>query len=110
MEALRISPNFTADDWMAFNEKESAHSPKAIEIVKDRLNGRFLHFADKCLGEDFSGFVVLSIDCLLVGSIQQSIDGVQDGRNRSSGASHCPRQGEVKRVKLELGDSEAGIR
>ena len=52
-------------------------------IVKDRLHGRFLHFADKCLKDDYSGFVVLSIDCLLVETIQQFIKGETDGRKKS---------------------------
>jgi hypothetical protein len=84
METLRISPKYTSDDWTALDKTDATHWPKAVAIVKDRLHGRFLHFADKCLKDDYSGFVVLSIDCLLVETIQQFIDGVTDGRNKST--------------------------
>ena len=73
METLRISPKYTADDWDKLNIKKKADWPLAVAIVRDRLHGRFIHFADKCLKEDYSGFVVLSIDCLLVETIQQFI-------------------------------------
>ena len=84
METLRISPKYTSDDWTALDKTDATHWLKAVAIVKDRLHGRFLHFADKCLKDDYSGFVVLSIDCLLVETIQQFIDGVTDGRNKST--------------------------
>jgi hypothetical protein len=83
METLRISPKYTSDDWTALDKTDATHWPKAIAIVQDRLHGRFLHFADKCLKEDYSGFVVLSIDCLLVETIQQFIEGETDGRKKS---------------------------
>jgi hypothetical protein len=84
METLRISPKYTSSDWAALDRTDAAHWPTAVAIVRDRLHGRFLHFADKCLKDDYSGFVVLSIDCLLVETIQQFIDGVTDGRNKST--------------------------
>ena len=84
METLRISPKYTSGDWTALDRKDAAHWPKAVKIVRDRLHGRFLHFADKCLKDEFSGFVVLSIDCLLVETIQQFIDGVTDGHGASA--------------------------
>jgi hypothetical protein len=65
MEALRISPKYTGAHWKALDVTNPAHWPKAVRIVRDRLHGRFLHFADKCLKADYSGFVVLAIDCLL---------------------------------------------
>lgn len=83
METLRISPNYSSDDWTALDRTDAAHWPKAVEIVRDRLHGRFLHFADKCLKDEFSGFVVLSINCLLVETIQQFIEGVIDGNGQS---------------------------
>jgi hypothetical protein len=51
--------------------------------VHDRLYGRFLHFADKSLEYDYSGFVVLAIDRLLVEALQQFYDGVTDGSGES---------------------------
>ena len=84
METLRISPKFTADDWDKLNMKKKADWPQAVAIVRDRLHGRFIHFADKCLKDEFSGFVVLSIDCLLVETIQQFIDGRKHSKKKSA--------------------------
>lgn len=61
------------DDW-----------PAAAAIVRDRLHGRFIQFADKCLSDVSSGFVVLAIDCLLIETIQQFIDGITDGSGQST--------------------------
>lgn len=43
METLRISPNYTSDHWKALDANDPTHWPKAVEIVRDRLHGRFLH-------------------------------------------------------------------
>ncbi len=51
--------------------------------MRDRLQGRFVHFADKCLQDVYSGFVVLSIDCLLVETLQQFIEGITDGTGQA---------------------------
>jgi hypothetical protein len=83
METLRISPKHTAKDWEKLDRNEPTDWPKAVRIVRDRLHGRFLHFADKCLKDDYSGFVVLAIDCLLAEALQQFIDGVTNGDRRS---------------------------
>jgi hypothetical protein len=83
METLRISPKYTSDDWTALDKTDAAHWPKAVAIVRDRLHGRFLHFADKCLLDVYSGFVVLSIDCLLAETIQQFIEGRKHSKKKS---------------------------
>ncbi len=72
---LRISPKYTADDWDSLILTKTAHWDKAVAIVRDRIEGRFLDFADQCLPNPNSGFVVLSIDCLLVETIEQFIEG-----------------------------------
>ena len=83
METLRISPKYIASDWKKLDRNKTADWPKAVRIVRDRLHGRFLHFADKCLKDKFWGFVVLALDCLLVEALQQFIDGVTNGSGRS---------------------------
>jgi hypothetical protein len=75
MEALRISPQYKAEHWRKLDKSKEEDWPTAAAIVHDRLHGRFLKFADMCLKEDSSGFVVLSIDCLLVETLQQFIEG-----------------------------------
>ncbi len=83
MDALRISPQYTSLDWQALNAKDPKDWPKAADVVRDRLNGRFLRFASNCLIDKYSGFVVLAIDSLLAETIQQFVDGVTDGHGRS---------------------------
>jgi hypothetical protein len=56
---------------------------RAADIIRDRLDGRFLRFASTCLKGKHSGFVVLAIDCLLAETIQQFRDGVTNGHRRS---------------------------
>jgi hypothetical protein len=56
---------------------------KRPDILKDRLDGRFLRFASNWLNDRYSGFVVLAIDSLLTETIQQFVDGITDGHRRS---------------------------
>lgn len=81
--ALRISPKYTSADWQALDQQRATDWLKAVAIVRDRLDGRFLRFASNCLTEEYSGFVVLAIDCLLVETLQQFIDGITDGDGHS---------------------------
>jgi hypothetical protein len=83
MDALRISPKYTSEDWNALDANSSKDWPKAATIVRDRLEGRFLGFASKFLSSKDSGFVVLAIDCLMVETIQQFNDGVTNGHGQS---------------------------
>ena len=83
IDALRISPKYTSTDWQALNQQNPAHWPEAAAIVRDRLEGRFLRFANDWLEDEYSGFVVLAIDCLLVETIQQFKDGLPDGDGHS---------------------------
>ena len=83
METLRISPKYTAEHWRKLEKNKAEHWPEAAKIVRDRLHGRFVHFADKCLQDVYSGFVVLSIDCLLVETLQQFIDGITYGTGQA---------------------------
>jgi len=83
MNALRISPRYTSLDWQASDSSAPKDWSKAADVVRDRLDGRFLQFASNCLKEKHSGFVVLAIDCLLAETIQQFRDGVTNGHKRS---------------------------
>jgi hypothetical protein len=84
MNALRISPRFTSLDWQALDSSNLGDWSKAADVVRDRLDGRFLRFASDCLKDRHSGFVVLAIDCLLAETIQQFMDGVTNGHGRSA--------------------------
>ena len=84
MNALLISPRYTSLDWEALDLRNPKDWSKAADVVRDRLDGRFLRFASNCLKDKHSGFVVLAIDCLLAETIQQFRDGVTNGRGRSA--------------------------
>jgi hypothetical protein len=83
IDALRISPAFTSEDWRNLDQDEIGDWPKAARILKDRLDGRFLRYAGNCLRSPHSGFVVLSIHSLLLETMQQFRKGVFNGRGMS---------------------------
>ncbi len=83
IDALRISPKFTSEDWRGLDPDNPSDWSVAAAMLKDRLDGRFLHYASNCLRSPHSGFVVLSIDSLLLETIQQFRDGVTDGEGQS---------------------------
>lgn len=83
IDALRISPKYTSSDWFALHQGSPHDWSTAADIVRDRLEGRFLGFAGKLLTLKDSGFVVMAIDSLLLETIQQFREGVTDGRNLS---------------------------
>lgn len=83
IDTLRISPRFTSDDWRALDKENFDDWRRAAEILKDRLDGRFLHYAGNCLRSPNSGFVVLAIHSLLLETIQQFREGIIDGKGQS---------------------------
>lgn len=80
---LRISPSFTADDWAQLAPNAEPDWGRAVEILRDRIDGRFLDHARNCLQAETSGFVVLAIDCMLIEALEQFRRGIVDGRGRS---------------------------
>jgi hypothetical protein len=83
VDALRISPRYTSEDWYALSCSKEGDWSEAAEILKDRLVGRFFRYAGNCLRSPHSGFVVLAIDSLLVETVQQFREGVIDGHGQS---------------------------
>lgn len=83
IDALRISPRFTSNDWYALDRQSRDDWAKAADMVKDRLDGRFLRYSSNCLRSPYSGFVVLSIDSLLLEALQQFREGVTNGHGMS---------------------------
>jgi hypothetical protein len=83
IDALRISPRFTSKDWYALDEHSQEDWGRAADMLKDRLDGRFLRFASDCLRSPDSGFVVLSIDSLLLETLQQFVEGLKTGVGKS---------------------------
>ena len=83
---FRISPKHRADDWrkLDLSQPDSSDWSKAIDIFSDRIYGRFLapveaiekHSDDKI--RRFSGFSILAIDCLIIETLYQFYNGVDE--------------------------------
>jgi hypothetical protein len=86
---LKLSPRYTEKHWNdAFNGRKEWDT--AINIVEDRINGRWLDAADRLLDEPHSGFAILAIDCIVL----ESLWGFMNGKG-------VPRRGE-KQVYREI--------
>ena len=83
VDALRISPKYSSKDWEALAVNNPSHWAQAADIVRDRLEGRFLRFANNWLPDPFSGFIILAVDSLLAETIQQFRAGETDGAGKS---------------------------
>lgn len=71
---MKISPKYKEKDWDdAFNGPENWD--KAIDIVEDRIKGRWLNSADQLLCEPHSGFAILALDCIVLESLWGFIHG-----------------------------------
>ena len=70
-QPMRISPNCTVDDWEALAFTVEEDWQKAVNILEDRLRGRFFDIVAEIKDHPFAGFAVLALDCLLIETLQQ---------------------------------------
>ncbi len=78
---MHISPDYTDNDWkVAFQGGE--HWDRAIAIVKDRIEGWWLRWADELAPFRFSGFAVLALDCIVL----ESLWGFMNGKGTPKGS------------------------
>lgn len=75
---MQISPRFKASDWTSLDLTQESGWVKAAEIFEDRINGRFLEMVERIEDVKFSGFAALALDCLLIETLQQFIEGVDE--------------------------------
>jgi len=88
-ENIYISPHYRKEDWrkLDLTKAENPDWKVAVEIFLDRINGRFLVPIDRMINypewevSEFSGFVVIAIDCLLIETLNQ----FHRGENETSG-------------------------
>ena len=74
-----ISEKYQNIDWNNLNLSDS-RSPnwhKGIEIIEDRFNSRFFKQIQQIIVDEFSGFLIMSIDCLLIETFMQFYLGVE---------------------------------
>jgi hypothetical protein len=68
---LRISRNYKTDSWSKLDFSIEADWQKAVDILHDRLQTRYLEHIAVLLKRKTSGFVVLALDCALIETLQQ---------------------------------------
>jgi len=75
MMLMRISASYTVEDWKALTFSSQDDWELAIDMFKDRLKTRYLEHIDVLISRKTSGFAVLSLDCVLVETLQQFRNG-----------------------------------
>lgn len=93
-KGIKISPKYHQVDWTSLDlsRSNSADWTKAIEIFKDRIDGRYFkqietldNNKDRTVGL-FSGFAIMSLACLLIETIEQFWTGnIQTSRKIKTG-------------------------
>jgi hypothetical protein len=62
---LRLSPKYSKQDWrVAFENTEEWDV--AINIVEDRIRGRWLDAVDQLIAFEYAGFAILALDCIVL--------------------------------------------
>jgi len=82
---FKLSPRYYASKWKALNlsKNNSADWNIAIDILEDRITGRFFKQIQTLRENvdwrvwEFSGFVIVAIDCLLIETLEQFYRGVK---------------------------------
>lgn len=93
-ENIYISPRYRKTDWrkLDLTKAENPDWEIAVEIFLDRINGRFLVPIDNIINNaewevsEFSGFIVIAIDCLLIETLNQFHHGDNETRGDHSEA------------------------
>lgn len=84
-EPIRISPHYTVNHWRSISFTTEEEWQKAIDIFEDRIYGRFLKVVEFIEHYEYAGFAVLALDCLLIETMQQFLEGESETPPRKSG-------------------------
>lgn len=68
---MRVSRNYTVEDWKALSFAAEEEWGKGIAIFKDRIETRYLEHIRALLERKTSGFVVLALDSALIETLEQ---------------------------------------
>ena len=86
---MYISPRYSVSNWKILNLSTPSDWRTAVRVLKDRLNARFFDAAEAIDQQDFAGFAVLALDCLLIETLQQFKEGVDETPAPERGAVLC---------------------
>jgi hypothetical protein len=92
MTKTKISPNFYIDDWktLDLSDYNSVNWNIAFNIFDDRIKGRFISQISNLkdnpdrIIRNFSGFVIIAIDCLIIETLEQFYNGIKATPDRMS--------------------------
>lgn len=75
-----ISSKYQNTHWTVLNltDDRSLKWTVGIDIIKDRFESRFLKHINLIKDDEFSGFLIMSIDCLLIETLMQFYLGVDN--------------------------------
>lgn len=71
--AFKISEKYNNTDWTGLTlvDGNSTKWAEGISIIKDRFDSRFFNHINNIRPDEFSGFVIMAIDCLLIETLMQ---------------------------------------
>ena len=76
--SFKISPNYTNISWidLRISYDSDDNWNKAVDIIKDRFESRFFIPLEKLKKDEYGGFIIMSIDCLLIETFMQFYLGI----------------------------------
>lgn len=93
-EPLRIAPkgrgeHWTIEDYQKIDFAQEEGWQRAIDIFEDRIQWRFLEIIAQIERNEFAGFAVMALDCLLIETLQQFYEGQETTPPRKSKEYFC---------------------
>ncbi|ESU18999.1 hypothetical protein FCR2A7T_24110 [Flavobacterium cauense R2A-7] len=75
-----ISKKYENIDWINLNLTDDASKDwsMGISIIEDRFKSRFFNHINLIKNDEFSGFLTMSIDCLLIETLMQFYLGIEN--------------------------------
>lgn len=81
---MKISKNYSTEDWIKLKFDNEHDWKEASKIFYDRLHSRFLKPIEMIEDYESSGFAIMALDCLLIETYQQFLEGKKDSSNGGS--------------------------
>lgn len=77
---MKISKKYNSNNWsvLGLTANDDKNWNEATDIIKDRFDSRFFNHIALIEKKEFSGFLIMSIDCLIIETLMQFYLGVSD--------------------------------